>query len=167
MMMFFFRENSVNRRTFSYLFSPCFIISLVFFISYFYSPILLSSETLVDAKPLTNPPDVSASILKVTVGLGLVVAAIFASAWFYRRFGNFSPISNDELKVIGGLSIGQKEKIVLLKVGDEQLLIGVAPGSIQKLHVLEKPLNVESSHKKENANFANQLNKAIDSWKKK
>ncbi len=36
--------------------------------------------------------------------------------------------------------MGSRERIVLLQVGEEQVLIGVSPGRINKLHVLNKPI---------------------------
>jgi len=91
---------------------------------------------------VVTSPDVTMSLLKVTGGLLLVIVAIFGSAWAYRRYGNMSPVSNDALRVIGGVSMGQKERVVLMQVGEEQILLGVSPGRIQRLHVLEKNIDV-------------------------
>ena len=41
---------------------------------------------------------------------------------------------------MGGISLGGKERIVLVQVGEQQLLVGVAPGSLRTLHVLDQPL---------------------------
>jgi len=114
----------------------------------------------------TSSPDVTSSIIKVSGGLLLVIVAIFGSAWFYRRFGHFSPVANDALKVIGGLTIGQKEKIVLLQVGEEQVLVGVAPGNIQKLHVLTAPIKLKSEVESVQKPFSDQLGEALGKWKK-
>lgn len=43
----------------------------------------------------------------------------------------------DNMRVISALSVGTREKIVLVQVGEKQLLLGVAPGSINKILVLE------------------------------
>ena len=115
---------------------------------------------------LHNTPDVTASLLKVIGGLLLVVLAIFGSAWFYRRYGNATSIHSDSLKVIGGVSMGQKERVVLMQVGDEQLLLGVSPGRIQTLHVLPKPIATQStSSGNEKKKFSEQLSTAIKQWK--
>ena len=132
------------------------------------------SSLLVAAEPAasTDIPgssvgsaDVTISLLKVTGGLFLVIVAILASAWFYRRFGNISTINNEKLKIIGGISMGQKERVVLMQVGEEQVLLGVSPGRIQTLHVLTKPIKVEESKQPETNKFANQLNLALKQWK--
>jgi flagellar biogenesis protein FliO len=43
------------------------------------------------------------------------------------------------LELLGQLSLGARERALLVRVGDRQLLIGVAPGHVCTLHVLEPP----------------------------
>jgi flagellar protein FliO/FliZ len=55
-----------------------------------------------------------------------------------KKMGALSPInSRDKMKVVAGLSLGGREKIVLVQVGEKQLLLGVSPGKIDNLLVLE------------------------------
>ena len=44
------------------------------------------------------------------------------------------------LKVVAGLPLGTRERIIVLQVGEEQLLLGLSPGRIEKLHTLAEPL---------------------------
>jgi flagellar protein FliO/FliZ len=44
------------------------------------------------------------------------------------------------MKVLGGLSVGQRERLVLVQVGDKQILVGVAPGSVQHVMAFDEPL---------------------------
>ena len=39
------------------------------------------------------------------------------------------------IQVLGSVKVGSREKIVLLRAGEEQLLVGVAAGSVRTLHV--------------------------------
>ena len=39
--------------------------------------------------------------------------------------------------ILGGVSLGPRERAVVLQVGDARLLVGVAPGRVQTLHVIE------------------------------
>lgn len=68
----------------------------------------------------------------------LAVLAIFGLiVWLLRKTGSFSPVSKTPLVMIGGLSLGMRERLVLVKVGDKQLLLGVTPGRIDKLLELD------------------------------
>lgn len=80
------------------------------------------------------------SLLQVTVGLALVLLLIFAAAWFVRRFTVLPGVSSGAMRVLSVLPMGQREKLVLVQVGEEQLLLGVSPGRITTLHVLDKPI---------------------------
>lgn len=107
---------------------------------------VLKGATLPSASPATNntqlpqPPDVTSSLLQVTLGLFLVLLIIAAAAWFARRFGKFTVSGKGSLRIIGGLHMGARERVVLMQVGDQQLLVGVAPGSIRTLLVLDQPV---------------------------
>jgi len=79
---------------------------------------------------------------EVMLGLMAVVAAIVATAWIGRRVLRLQPGMDSRLRLVGGLSLGPRERIVLVQAGDTQLLVGVAPGRVQTLHVLDQPLAV-------------------------
>jgi flagellar protein FliO/FliZ len=79
------------------------------------------------------------SVLQLLAGLAVVIGAIFGLAFLARRFGRF-PTAAGRLRVVGGLSLGARERVVLVQVGEQQLLLGVAPGRVQTLHVLAQPL---------------------------
>ncbi|HEC28917.1 MAG TPA: flagellar biosynthetic protein FliO [Gammaproteobacteria bacterium] len=97
------------------------------------------------------------SVTEVALALALIIAVIFLMAWSVRRLGGAAFKANSELKVIGGLSMGARERIVLIQVGDEQLLLGVAPGRIQSLHVLNKPIQGCNSAETSTEGFADKL----------
>lgn len=78
-----------------------------------------------------------AGMLQMLTGLLLIVLLIFGIAWLVKRFGRFSGMASEHLKVIGGLNIGQREKIVIVQAGGARLVVGVSPGGIRTLHVLD------------------------------
>jgi len=80
------------------------------------------------------------SVLQILAGLAVILGLILGMAWFMRRLGGLPGTGGGALKVLGGVSLGQRERVVLLQAGDQQLLIGVAPGQIRTLHVLEEPI---------------------------
>ncbi len=124
-----------------------------------------ADNAVVANTPGMADPDITMSLLKVAGGLLLVILAILGSAWFYRRFGNVTNINHEALRIIGGVSMGQKEKVVLMQVGEEQLLLGVSPGRIQTLHVLPKPIETQSLPETGDKKFAVQLTEALKNRK--
>lgn len=113
-----------------------------------------------------EPVDMTANLIKVTFGLGLVVVAIFVAAWFFKRMGKIGPVQGSDLRVLGGLNVGNRERVVLLQVGEQQVLIGVTPENIRTLHVLSEPIPMmQNSIKPPIENFSLKLNQAISQWK--
>ncbi|MDH5229313.1 MAG: flagellar biosynthetic protein FliO [Gammaproteobacteria bacterium] len=104
------------------------------------------------------------SVFKLVFALLLVVGAIFATAWFYKRFGQVASLPNNAIRIVGGVSLGQRERIVVLQVGEEQLLLGVTPSRIDTLHKLEKPIEI-SSHTPTSDLFAEKFQSALKQWK--
>lgn len=86
------------------------------------------------------PPAVSSgSIVQIIFSLLLVLAAIVLVAWLLRRMNLAQQGSGHLLKVLGGISVGQRERVVLVEIKDTWLVVGVGPGQIRTLHTLPKP----------------------------
>ncbi len=90
----------------------------------------------------SSAPSGVASLGQVTLALGLVLAVIFGAAWVLRRVKGLGRNAAGTLDIIADLSVGQKERAVLVRVGNQQLLLGVAPGRVTTLHVLTEPVSV-------------------------
>ncbi len=78
-------------------------------------------------------------MLQMGVGLVLVVLVILALAWVARRLGRGRAATIAGMRVVGGFPIGTRERVVLVDVDDVRLVLGVAPGRVQTLHVLTRP----------------------------
>ena len=109
--------------------------------------VVLAQET---TRPFAAPSTVSspapsgiASLGQVTLALGFVLAVIFVAAWLLRRMRGFGKTGTGALEIVADLALGQKERAVLVRVGTQQVLIGVAPGRVTTLHVLEEPVVLE------------------------
>ncbi|MCP3869925.1 MAG: flagellar biosynthetic protein FliO [Gammaproteobacteria bacterium] len=70
-------------------------------------------------------------------GLLLILGLIVGLGWLFRRFGRLPIAGKGLVTVLGGVSLGPRERAVVLQVGDERLLVGVAPGRVQTLHVFD------------------------------
>jgi flagellar protein FliO/FliZ len=69
-----------------------------------------------------------------------VIALILVLAMLFRRFGDAGLGTPGNMKVLGGISVGQRERLVLVQVGSKQLLVGVAPGNVSQVMVFDEPL---------------------------
>jgi flagellar protein FliO/FliZ len=85
-------------------------------------------------------PGVSAEMmLQTALGLALILGLLFLAAYLLRRlnggrgFGGKGP-----LRVVGGLMISTRERIVVIEVGDTWLVVGIGPGQIRTLHTMPK-----------------------------
>ncbi len=82
--------------------------------------------------------------LKLGTALLLVLAVFYAFAWFMRRMHHM-PAGEAGLQIVGGLNVGSKEKLIVVQIGEEQVLVGVTQQSINRLHVLKEPISVAGS----------------------
>lgn len=101
------------------------------------------------------------SVLQMIAGLALVVVLIFALAWAVRRFGHVNVNARGALRVVGALSMGARERVVLIEAGDKQILLGVAPGRVQTLHVLDEPIRPQPGTSSPTGGFAERLRIAM------
>ncbi len=96
-----------------------------------------------DSRPAYVPPPPAVSsggIAQIIFSLLLVLAAIFLVAWLLKRMNMVQQGRGNLLKVLGGVAIGQRERIVLVEVNDTWLVVGVGPNQIRTLHSLQKPV---------------------------
>ncbi|RDK01782.1 flagellar biosynthetic protein FliO [Paraburkholderia lacunae] len=76
------------------------------------------------------------AVLQTIVGLLVVIGLVFGCAWLARRFG-WQPAKRGALvKTIGGASLGGKERVAVVEIGDTWLVLGTAPGNVRLLHTM-------------------------------
>lgn len=96
-----------------------------------------------DKEPLAEPLAMG-HVLQVVAGLFVVLVIIGIAAWVLRQFSQFPAGGGQLFQVLGGISLGTRERIVLIQVGDVQMIVGVAPGRLVNLHVLAEPMKFEA-----------------------
>jgi flagellar protein FliO/FliZ len=72
-------------------------------------------------------------MLRVCLALVLVLATVYAAAWLMRRLRNGTASSAPGLMIVAQVSLGARERAVMLRVGQRHLLLGVAAGSVRLL----------------------------------
>jgi flagellar protein FliO/FliZ len=109
------------------------------------TPALAEEVTRPAYVPIPPPAVSSGSIVQVIFSLLLVLAAILLVAWLFKRMNVTQKGNANLLKVLGGVSIGQRERVVLVEIEDTWLVVGVGPGQIRTLHTLPKSASINQT----------------------
>ena len=64
---------------------------------------------------------------------------LFGALWIMRRVNGVGQAVGGQMRVVSSLGLGQRERAVLVSVGEQQILLGVAPGRVAALHVFDEP----------------------------
>lgn len=96
-------------------------------------------------KAATSMPDQGSYMLQVLLGLMFVLALVFASAWLLKRVGQGGLTGNSHMKIVATLPMGTRERIAVVDVGGQQLLLGITPTSINTLHAFDEPVITQDS----------------------
>ncbi len=122
-----------------------------------------STTTTVPAAtaPMVNS-GVAGQLTQLVFGLLLVLGLIFFLAWLLRRVQQAGPAGKGQvIELIGSRALGPRDRLMLVQVGNEQILLGLSPGTITALHVLKEPVPVPSASEKATPDFAQQLLKIL------
>ncbi|RII78846.1 flagellar biosynthetic protein FliO [Pseudomonas monteilii] len=109
------------------------------------------------ATPATPPGSLGGQLAQMVFGLLLVVGLIFFLAWVLRRLQSTAVKGGQVIEIVGSRAIGPRDRLLLVQVGKEQILIGHTPGSIEALHVLAEPVEVPDGARQATPEFAQRL----------
>ena len=131
--------------------------------------------SVLAAEPVANAtvaaPVVGASIggqlTQLVLGLLLVLGVIFALAWLLRRVQQTGPRQGQVIELISSRALGARDRLVLVQVGNEQILLGLTPGRITPLHVLKEPVQVPGTAQSATPEFAKRLMEILGQQKDK
>ncbi|MEM7466967.1 MAG: flagellar biosynthetic protein FliO [Pseudomonadota bacterium] len=105
--------------------------------------LLVSLNNAAFAAPRENVPEnlIISQGLQVCVALAVTVGAI----WLLSRLAmnkNWHRSSPEKkIRILDSVAIGARDKIVLIEVANQQILLGSTPGQIRPLHTFERPLD--------------------------
>ncbi|MCY1399714.1 flagellar biosynthetic protein FliO [compost metagenome] len=100
---------------------------------------------------------IAGQLAQLVLGLLLVLGLIFFLAWLLRRVQQAAPRGGQVIEVVGSKMLGPRDRLVLVQVGNEQILLGLTPGRIAPLHVMAQPVEVPSSAQHATPEFAQRL----------
>jgi flagellar protein FliO/FliZ len=76
--------------------------------------------------------------MSVLPALVMILLLIVGLAFLVRKYNPTLGRGNPLMRVLGTMPLGGKERLILVQTGDACLLLGVTPGQIQTLHVVNK-----------------------------
>ncbi len=77
-------------------------------------------------------------MFQVLMILILVLALMVGAAWLLKRFNVAGANSGEAIKIVGGIAVGSRERIVVVEVADQWIVVGVCSGSINALSTMPK-----------------------------
>ena len=101
----------------------------------------LAAEPVAQAVTAPAVGSVGGQLTQLVLGLLLVIGLIFLLAWLMRRVQRIGPGNGQVIELVGSRALGPRDRLVLVQVGEEQILLGITPGRITPLHVLKTPVD--------------------------
>lgn len=78
-------------------------------------------------------PELGASALQMVFGLLAVLALLLGTLWLLKRLSQPRGPVAGLMRVIAGVAVGPRERVVILELGNSWLVLGVAPGQVSTL----------------------------------
>ena len=101
-------------------------------------------------------------MFKVLLGLIVVLGAMFGALWLMKRSGLGPAQGGGAVKIVGGVSVGNRERVLVLEVADQWIVVGVAPGSVNALANLPRQEQPAQPTQPQAGQFAAWLKQKID-----
>nr|WP_246237956.1 flagellar biosynthetic protein FliO [Pseudomonas akapageensis] len=119
--------------------------------------LLLPLSALAEQPAAATNASMASQLTQMVLGLLLVLGLIFFLAWLLRRVQRATPRGGQVIELVGAKVLGPRERLVLVQVGNEQILLGLTPGRITPLHVMAQPVEVPAAAQQATPEFAQRL----------
>lgn len=97
------------------------------------SALAVAGARAAESAASAGPAPSAGSLLQVLFGLIAVLALMAAVAWLMKRFGVARAAGNSVVRVVGGVSVGSRERVMVVEVADQWIVVGVAAGRVSAL----------------------------------
>ena len=108
------------------------------------------------SNPVIDGPDV----FSLGLSMIIVVTAVIGLGWLYSRLRFNGGGAGGVIKIVASRALGPKERLMVVEVADQTLLVGMTATQVQTLHTFDKPVAAEESGE-EVAGFADRLRTAL------
>lgn len=112
------------------------------------------------ARAAEQPGPAAGSLLQVVLGLIAVLGLMAAAAWTLKRFGVARLAGGTTVKVVGGVSVGSRERILVVEVAEQWIVVGVAAGRVNALATMPRQENAAAVAQPDH--FAARFKRAIE-----
>ncbi|MEZ8822777.1 flagellar biosynthetic protein FliO [Vibrio amylolyticus] len=92
------------------------------------------------------------------MSLLFVIALIVVLAWALKRMRVPTMMNQKGLSIVRQISVGTKERIMIVQAGEDQFLVGVTSQSIQLISKLDTPITQEELA---SGSFADQMSQLL------
>ena len=120
-----------------------------------------AAEAAVAAVEVGKHANTHIDALSMLLSLAMVLVLIFAAAWLLKKF-NVVNKSVPGMRVVANLPLGTKERLVVVEVGEQQLLFGISAKGVELIKTLEQPLVHEQNSAQDLAQPFKQLFKKVN-----
>jgi flagellar biosynthetic protein FliO len=127
------------------------------FISLILLYLVVNQKTFSASSPIAPSPSIS--LLQTILGLIVIIGLILLSAWVMRKISP-SMGSNSLLKVISATSVGPREKVVIVEIEEQWLVVGVTSSQVNLLKKLPKGV-LPSLGNVNNSSFVSKLKEVM------
>jgi flagellar protein FliO/FliZ len=115
--------------------------------------------------PVAGPS--TGSLLQTILALTFVLALLGGLAWFMKRFGPKAAGGSANLRIVGTLNLGGRERLMVVEVGDQWIVVGASPGRVNALATMPRQDGAEQSatlagHMPPASSFGEWLKQTID-----
>lgn len=104
-------------------------------------------------------------ILQAVFGLAVVLGLMAGAAWLLKRFNPIRTGHAGHIRIVGGVSVGSRERVIVVEVADQWIVVGVAPGNVNALATMPRqdvPDTGGTPTKEGNRNFSSWLRQSIE-----
>ncbi len=98
------------------------------------SNIYMSTSWAQDSAVGSSLGSYSWEAMKVILSLAFVLLIFYLLVNAFKKYTGVSVKSNASVRILGGLTLGGKEKVVILQAGNVNFLLGVSGSGISKIH---------------------------------
>ena len=85
------------------------------------------------------------SLMQTIFGLAVVLGMLAVFAWALKRWGPRQPSGSSNLHIVGALNLGGRERILVVEVGDQWIVVGASPVRVNALATMPRQEGVAAS----------------------